>query len=213
MSLKQQLIIVGAGNLGRELLCWAKDIPRKKREWEIKGFIDDNVHSLDGYLVDVPLLSKISDYQPQSDDLFVCAIANPQVKLKVCMDLEEKGAIFTNVIHPTSIIGSYNRLGKGIVMCPYSVITSHVTIGNHVTINLHSTIGHDAILEDGVTLSAHCDVTGFVHLCKGVFLGSGARLLPKARAEEFSTIGAGCVVLKHVKAHKTVFGVPAKYLN
>lgn len=212
MSLKQ-LIIIGAGNFGREVLCWAKDIPGDQRTWEIKGFIDDNLSSLDGYDVGIPILSSISDYVPQPDELFICAIANPKIKIKVCRELEDKGAVFTNIFHPTSVVGSNNSLGKGIVMCPYSVVTTNVTIGNHVTINLHSTIGHDAVLEDGVTLSAHCDITGFVHLEKGVFLGSGARLLPKARAEQFAVIGAGCVVLKHVKAHKTVFGVPAKYLN
>jgi sugar O-acyltransferase (sialic acid O-acetyltransferase NeuD family) len=209
----KNLIIVGAGNFGRELLCWAMDIPENQREWEIKGFIDDDLHSLDGYDVIVPILHTITDYHPKHNDVFICAISRPQVKLVVCKTLEDKGATFINIIHPTCVIGSHNKIGVGVVMCPYSAITTHVTIGNHVTINLHSTIGHDAVLEEGVTLSGHCDVTGFVHLCKGVYLGSGARLLPRARAEEFSTIGAGTVVLKKVKAYKTVFGVPAKYIN
>ncbi|MFB9274552.1 acetyltransferase [Cohnella cellulosilytica] len=210
MSLKE-LIIVGAGSFGREVLCWARDIHQNK--WKVKGFIDDNLNSLNAYNIDVPVVSRITGYQPDLNEVFVCAIAKPDIRLKITADLENKGAEFVNIIHPTSVIGGNNQIGTGNILCPYSVITTNVTIGNHVIVNLHSSIGHDVVIEDGVTLSAHCDITGFVQLEKGVFLGSGARLLPSARAEQFSVIGAGCVVLKHVKAHKTVFGVPARYLN
>jgi len=80
----KQLVIIGAGSFGREVLCWARDIPENKREWDVKGFID-NIHSDgQGHDMDVPILSTISDYVPQSDDLFVCAISEPQIKLKYC---------------------------------------------------------------------------------------------------------------------------------
>lgn len=212
MSMKR-MIIVGAGNLGRELASWTRDIPYDRRDWEVGGFIDDNLNALAGYEMDLPILGSISGYVPLQDDVFCCAIADPATKLRICADLESRGAQFVNVIHPSCVIGSYNRIGKGLVMCPLSSISTHTTIGDFVTINVHCVVAHDAVLEDGVTLSAQCDITGFVHLEKGVFLGSGARLLPKARAGEFSVIGAGCVVLDKVEANRTVVGVPARYIN
>lgn len=210
---RKRMIIVGAGNLGRELLCWARDIPVGQRDWEVGGFIDDNLNALDGFDIDVPLISSIAEYVPEPDDVLSNAIADPKIKLKVCRELERRGAVFTNVIHPTCVLGSHNRIGKGLVMCPYSSISTHATIGDFVTINIHSIVAHDAILQDGVTLSGQCDVMGFVRLETGVFLGSGARLLPKARVGEFAVVGAGSVVLDEVEANRTVVGVPARYIK
>jgi sugar O-acyltransferase (sialic acid O-acetyltransferase NeuD family) len=210
---KKRLLIVGAGNLGRELLCWARDIPEDQRDWNIGGFLDDNQNALDGYTTDFPVISSISNYIPQQNDVFSCAIADPKIKLKICNELLSKGATFVNVIHPTCVIGDHNRIGTGLVMCPFSSISTNVTIGDFVTINLHCVIAHDAEVGDGVTLSAQCDIMGFVKLDRGVFLGSGARMLPKTSAGEFSTIGAGCVVLDQVEANRTVVGVPAKYIK
>ena len=48
----KDLIIVGAGGFGRELLQWIKDINRIERKWNIAGFIDDNVEALKNYKCD-----------------------------------------------------------------------------------------------------------------------------------------------------------------
>jgi sugar O-acyltransferase (sialic acid O-acetyltransferase NeuD family) len=210
---RKRLIIVGAGNLGRELLDWAQAIPADQRDWEVGGFIDDHFEALNGFHVDVPVLSSIIDYVPDALDVLCCAIANPAVKLKVCRELERRGANFVNVIHPTCVIGSRNHIGKGLVMCPYSTISTNSTIGDFVTINNHSIVAHDTTLEDGVTLSGQCDVMGSVHIEEGAFLGSGARLLPKTRVGQYAVIGAGTVVLTDVDANRTVAGVPARYIK
>ena len=210
---RKRLVIVGAGNLGRELLCWARDIPEADKDWDVGGYIDDNLLSLDGYGVDVPILSSISDYVPHPDDVLACAIADPKAKLKVCRELELKGAVFVNIIHPTCVIGAHNRIGKGLVMCPFSSISTHATVGDFVTININSIVAHDSVLNDGVTLSGQCDVMGFVRLGKGVFLGSGARLLPRVEVGDYAIVGAGTVVLDRVEANRTVVGVPARYIK
>ena len=45
-----RLLIVGAGNFGREVMDWALAVPQEKRDWELEGFLDnraDVVESLD----------------------------------------------------------------------------------------------------------------------------------------------------------------------
>lgn len=210
---RKRLLIVGAGSLGRELICWARDISENQRDWDIGGFIDDNPRAIEGYDMGLKIVSSICDYEPASNDVLICAIANPEIKMRVCESLLERGAKFINLIHPSCAIGAHNQIGIGLVMCPFSSISTHVSIGNFVTVNLHCVIAHDTVLEDGVTLSAQCDIMGFVRLGQGVFLGSGARMLPRTCAEEFSIIGAGCVVLDKVEAGRTVVGVPARYIN
>ena len=75
----------------------------KKREWEIKGFIDDNTKALDGYNYDVKIIGTIKDYSPEPDDIFAMAIGLPIAdKLSVGEMLLNKGASFISVIHPTA---------------------------------------------------------------------------------------------------------------
>ncbi|MDY7991535.1 MULTISPECIES: hypothetical protein [Paenibacillus] len=217
MSLKKRLVIAGAGSFGREVWQWAKDIHPEQRDWESVVFINDELTvSLENIIkcgISSPIISTIDDYIPEHNDLCVCAVADPKGKLSVVDRLIKKNVVFTNIIHPTCKVGIGCKVGTGIILCPYSVLTVNVKVGNYVIINIGSSIGHDAQIGDGVTISAHCDITGFSKLDKGCFIGSGARTLPKSRIGEFATVGAGSVVLKKVQANRAVFGNPAYYIK
>ena len=43
------IIVVGAAGCGREIVNWIEDINKDKPTWNIIGFLDDNVHALDGF--------------------------------------------------------------------------------------------------------------------------------------------------------------------
>jgi sugar O-acyltransferase (sialic acid O-acetyltransferase NeuD family) len=206
----KKLIIVGAGGFGREVLGYALEIQKTQNCWEVAGFIDDNLSSLDNYDKSYKIIGTVKDHSVREEEVFICAIGDPVSKLKVCRQLEDKGAEFINLIHPTSIIGNSCKIGKGLIMAPFSIITQNVNIGNFVTINIFSSFGHDSVAEDGCTLSAHCDVTGFAYLEEGVFLGSNAVIKPTVRIGKYSRIGIGSVVLKSVPDNVVVFGNPAK---
>lgn len=206
----KKLIIIGAGGLGREVLGYALDIPKEKRDWEVHGFIDDNSNALDNYNLEYKIVGSIKDYNSKSDEVFICALGEPKLKIKICLELKAKGASFINLIHPTASIGRTSTYGEGLVMAPNSVVTENVRLGKFVTINVFSVIGHDAVAEDGCTLSPHCAVTGFTYLEEGVFLGSHASVIPNIRVGKYSRIGAGSVVLKRVPPDVVMFGNPAK---
>ena len=74
----KQLIIVGASGFGRELLQWCKDVQKVKKEWEIAGFIDDNLRALDDYECDYRVIGTIDGWQPAPDQVFALAIADPK---------------------------------------------------------------------------------------------------------------------------------------
>ena len=209
----KRLLIVGAGGFGREVLNWALDIPKDKRDWEVAGFLDANPAALEGFSrIHYEIFADPLNYSPQEKDLFVCAIGTPVIKLQICKTLVQKGATFITLIHPTAVIGHGCTLGVGCLFCPGSIVTADVCINDFVTLNAYATVGHDAKIGTGCTLSGHVDVTGFSVLGEGVFLGSHAVVLPGAQVGDYATVGAGSVVLKKVKPGATVMGVPAKQI-
>jgi sugar O-acyltransferase (sialic acid O-acetyltransferase NeuD family) len=210
----KRLWIVGAGDFGREVRCWASDIPPAERDWTVAGYLDDDPAAarerLSQTIIDEPEVRERATYVPQPEDLFICAIGDPGAKLRICHDLLARGARFTNVIHPTAVVGPGCHLGTGIILCPYVIVTTGVTLQDFVTINLHSTVGHDAWVGEGTTLSTHCSIAGRGRLERGVFMGDHASVLPSAHVGKSARVGAGTVVLKSAPAHKTVFGVPGR---
>jgi sugar O-acyltransferase (sialic acid O-acetyltransferase NeuD family) len=206
----KRLLIVGAGGFGREVLAWALAVPPGARDWDIGGFLDANPRALDAHPCGFRVLGDPASYEPGAGDVFVPAIADPAIKLRLCRGLRARGATFTTLVHPSVIVGPGCRLGIGVVLCPRVVLTTNVTLGDFVTINVGSACGHDTVLGDGITISSFADVTGAVRLGEGVFLGSHAVVFPRIEVGEFAIIGAGSTVLRKVPARVTVMGVPAK---
>lgn len=208
----KDMIIVGASGFGRELLQWIKDINRVQDKWVIKGFIDDNPNALDAFQCDYTVIGRIQDWQPKETEVFACAIANPRIKENIVTLLKSRGAWFESVIHPTSVIGEFNKIGEGLIAYPNSCITSNVEVGDYVTL-LSSEIGHDAVVGDYSTISSYCDITGGVQLGKRVFLGSHVTIVPGRKIGDDAYIGAGSVVIKNVKPNTKVMGNPAKKIS
>lgn len=208
----KELIIVGAGGFGRELLQWVKDINNFQNKWFIKGFIDDNLHALDNLDCDYKVIGAIQEWQPKNNEVFACAIANPIIKEQITTLLKSRGALFESIIHPDVKIGDYNKIGEGLIAYPNSVITVNTLIGDFVTL-LSSGIGHDAVVGDYCTISSYCDITGGVQLGKRVFLGSHVTIVPKRKIGDDAYVGAGSVVIKNVKPNAKVLGNPAKLIS
>jgi serine acetyltransferase len=104
------------------------------------------------------------------------------------------------------------------VICAGCILTTNITIGNHVQINLDCTIGHDAVLEDFVTLAPGVHISGCVKIEEGAYIGTGASIINGTRDEFIvigrdAVVGAQACVTRSVGAGVTVVGVPAKTMQ
>lgn len=209
-----RLVLVGAGDFGREVLWTCSQLNKDQCRWERICFIDDNLEharaSMQKYQIDIPVIAPIVDFVPSETDLFLCTVGDPRTKLSICEGLRRKGGLFATIVHPSVSIASRSSLGKGVFIASFASISVDVTVGDFATINSYSGFGHNALLDEGCTISAHCDVTGHAHLERGVFLGSHAAVMPGVRVGAFATVAAGSVAFRNVKAGETVIGVPAK---
>ena len=204
----KDIIIIGAGGFGREVLQWIKDYNRIKPSWHILGFLDDNLHALDKLECDYKVIGTIKDWEPNENQWFVMAVANPKTKQAIAESMKAKGAVFTSLIHPSAYISEFALVGEGLVMYPNSVITVNTRIGDFVTL-LSSEIGHDAVIGNYSTISSYCDITGGVKLGERVFLGSHVTIVPKRKIGDDAYIAAGSVVISNIKSGTRVFGNPA----
>lgn len=206
----KKLIIVGAGGFGRELLQWCKDANKVEKKWVITGFLDDNIDALDGYECEEKIIGTIHEWQPGDDELFAMAIANPAIKKEVAEKLEERGAKFTSIIHPTARIGNFTEIGKGVVLYPNAGVTVNVKVGDFVTILDNTSVGHDAMIGKYSTICASCGINGHVRVGEQVFIGCNVATIPNVRIGNQAHIGVGSVVVSNVRDGMHVFGNPAK---
>jgi sugar O-acyltransferase (sialic acid O-acetyltransferase NeuD family) len=206
------IVIVGAGGFGREVCAWVEDAIAAGAPWQIRGFLDQNPRSLEGFDLPYPALAGPDDYTPQAGDELICAIGDPRAKRDVVSKLLLRGARFARLIHPTALVGSRCTLGTGVVLCPRAVVTCDVVLGDFAMLNVAATVGHDASIGAWSTLSGHADITGRTVLGEGVFAGSHAVVLPGVRVGDNAIVAAGSVAMRHVPVGQTVVGVPAKKL-
>lgn len=208
----KDLIIVGASGFGREVLTLIEEINSRTPEWNVLGFIDDNLRALDDFETGYRVVGTIQDWQPGAKELYALAIAKPTVKEKIVPVLKERGAKFASLISPSSMIGARSRLGEGVVMFGQTGISVDCNIGNYVFFNALCGIGHDTVIGDYCTFGPKVCISGFTKVGKCVNVGALASTYPGLEVGDYATIGMNSAVIRRVKPHTTVIGVPAKPL-
>jgi len=206
----KNLIIIGARGAGREVIDAATRCVGYGTEWEIKGFLDDDRTTLDGFKGYPPILDSVEQYAVQENDVFVCPLGNPKYKKIYAEKIMSKGGQFINLIPPYAMPNEYVTLGTGIIIHAFTAISAGVSVGNMVTVQSHLIIGHDAEVGAYSQLSSFSFIGGYSKLGECVAVNAGATIIDRITIGDYATVGAGSVVIKNIKAGTTVFGNPAR---
>lgn len=213
MSSLPKLIIIGAGGFGREVWAWAEQSVQCGREWTPKGFIDDNLEALKHMPSPGRILGRISDYQPQAEDVFICALGVPATKRKCSELIAARGGVFSRLVHRTAVLGHEVKLGEGVLLCPHTVVSANNRLGRGVAVNLHASVDHDAVVGDWSQINCHCDLTAGVVVGEEVFMGSRVSVIPNVKIGDRAYLGAGAVVLRDVPSGWKMVGNPARRIG
>jgi len=203
------LVIIGARGFGREIYCLAQNSIGYGSEFVIKGFLDDKQDALNGFSNYPPILNSVEDYQIQTNDVFICALGSMKWKKYYCTLIEQKGGVFINLIHKNATIQQNVRLGKGLIVDKFSIISCDVFIDDFVTIQFSCVFGHDVSIGKYVHVGPFCFFGGFTKVGEEVTVYVRSTILDRVTIGNGATIGAASVVIKSVKPEQTVFGNPA----
>ena len=207
----KNLVIVGVGGFAREIFWHAQKSFGFGDEWRIKGFLDGDVKLAATEYERLPekVLGDVDGYEICADDVFICAVGTPKIRRKLAEKILARGGKFINLISTLAEVMPTVELGRGVIICPQTSIGDGARLGNFVAVNASATIGHDTQIGDFSCVMPHAAISGGCKIGAEVLIGSGAIILPRARIEDGATVGAGSVVLKKIRAGKTVFGNPA----
>ncbi len=209
----KDIVIIGAGDFGKEIAWLIDDINRVAMRYNLLGYIDDYKEQdieINGYKVlgNSDYLSKVATAKKLYG---IISIKNGDVRKnlvrKIC-NIE-----WETLIHPSVIISGSSKIGEGSIVAAGSIISNDVKIGKHCLINLACTIGHDNIFENYVSVMPGCNLSGFTTLKEGCFLGTGVKIIPHRTVGEASIIGAGTVIIKDIPGFSTAVGNPARIIK
>lgn len=214
MSL-EKVVIIGTGGFGREVLDVLEAVNAVTPTYEIVGFVTEPGYQQPGEQInEAPVVGHFDWLADHAGEVkAICGVGAPATRQRLVRQAEGIGASFFSVVHPRAILTRWVTIGTGVVITAGCILTNNIKIGDHVHLNLDSTVGHDAVIEDFVTVSPGVHISGTVTLKTGSFIGTGANLIEGKTVGEWSVVGAGSVVVRDIPPQVTAVGIPAKIIK
>jgi sugar O-acyltransferase (sialic acid O-acetyltransferase NeuD family) len=206
---KRDLIIVGAGGFGREIMWLVQDIG----DFNLLGFIDDS-QKIGNKISGIEILGGVADAAKYTHAEFVVAIGSPRTRQKIVSQLEGLGIKkFAVLVHPSVKKSNSVIFGEGSMICAGTILTVDVQLGKHNIVNINCTVGHDCKSGDYCTVAPIVAISGNVTMGDLVEVGTGAAIRQGARLEKGSMLGMGGVLTKDIPLNQIFVGNPAKFLK
>lgn len=168
----KNIIIIGAGGLGREVLDLIQNSTSQNQSYKVLGFADDALPK--GFLINgYEILGTLSQCLNFSNIYFVIAIGNPSIRLKVFDQLKQHQQVLCNVIHPTAQLSPFAVIepDAGVLLFGNSFVGPNTKIGANVLIHQNAIIGHDTIIGNHGIVMQSCVLNGQITLESAVMIG------------------------------------------
>jgi sugar O-acyltransferase (sialic acid O-acetyltransferase NeuD family) len=207
----KEIVIFGAGGLGKEVLELIYQINGTRPVWNVVGFFDDSL--VPGTVINgISVLGNFESLQKSNFKNVAVAVGSPNIRANLINMLKGKKTM-PILIHPTATVPNDNiSIGYGTIVAAYVFLSVNVKMGNGILLNVGCSIGHDVTIGDFCTINPGCRISGSVILGDFVFVGVGSILNNNISVVNNVKIGAGAVVIKSVEKKSTVFGNPARVI-
>ena len=206
------LIIIGAGGMGREIYEHATQCEGFNKTYNIKGFLDDRKSSLSdihGYPL---ILGSISEYIIEPNDVFICSIGDVKTKKESIEKILAKGGKFISLIHPQAHVGKNTVIGNGSIILRGAHIGVDCMIDDYALIQISAIIGHDSTIGRLSRIDCNVVCVGGTQIKSFSTIHTSAVIGHNVTVGDWAVVGANSFVMKNVEEKTTVFGSPAVVL-
>ena len=207
----KDLIIIGAGDTGRELVDLVERINAKSEEWNILGFVDGDSQKIGKEIEGFPVLGDIDFLNSIHDTVYVvCSIGSGIVKKKIISKIQNPNVKYASLVDPNVLLCKGSSYGQGCIIYAGTVLALNATLRDHIYISLNCTIGHDTIIDSYSSVFPGVNISGRVIIGEGSVVGTGTKIIQGKNIAPFTITGAGAVVVRDIEEAGTYVGVPAR---
>lgn len=205
-SAVRDLIILGTGVHGSEMVEIVERINRVEKTWNLLGFLspsDKGVGSESNGVKVLGAKEAIGDYPDAffvPDNEFPRSFAVPLDRL-------------VSLVDPSTFVSRTATVGRGCVIYPSCYVGLRAKVGDYVFVLSGSVINHDDVVEDRSVLASAVTLAGSVHVEPDCYMGQSCTVRQFTRIGRGSLIGMGAVVVKDVPPNSVMVGNPARKLR
>lgn len=194
----KNIVIIGAGDLGKEVVWLIEDINKYRPTYLILGFLDDDENKKNkefyGYKVlgNTKELENIEKKMPFSA---VLAIQEGRIRKKI-VEEHKDFQHWESIIHPTAVIASTVSVGKGNIIFPQVTMSVDSKVGSYGLFYIHATVCNDCRIGDFVSVMSGVQVSERVVVGTQSYLAAGCCIYPSRILGECVKVAVGATVSK-----------------
>lgn len=210
----KEIVIIGAGGLGKEIKWLIDTINRKSPTWNVLGFIEDESKSdlfgLDFFGSKI-LGSEIWVKDYSTEIYVICAIGKSSVRKKVYEKFSNSLNVkLATLIDPSVLVDKTVVIGEGSIICHNCTLTVDTIIGKGVLMNTGTSVGHDSEVGNYCTFLTNSIAAGETKFGECCDIGSGAFILQGKSIAANTTLAPLSSVLKDITEAGIYAGNPAR---
>ncbi len=206
----QNLIILGGGDLGREIHFNSKDVICKTK-YNTIAFVDENPSKIGTTIDDIPVVS-MSDivFYKKEEPSFILGLGDVSLRYKIYKEICEvySQAHFANIIHKSAVILSGCIFGEGVFVAPNCSISICTKLDSHVVVNQNVSLGHDVEIKAFSVVSPGSVLSGRTTVGERCFLGSAVTTYPGVKIGDNCAISSGTILPSSLKANTKLISKP-----
>ena len=195
----KEIVIFGAGDLGKEIVWLIEDINKWIPTYLILGFLDDDESKEGKEFYGYKVLGKTSRLNEMEKNPQICAVIAIQVG-KIRRRIVERYKTFNRwetLIHPTAVIASSAWLGKGSIVFPQVTVSVDSKLGEFGLYYIHSTVCNDCSFGKYVSVMSGVLVSEHVTIGDETYLAAGCTVYPHLTIGKDTKIAVGSTVFRN----------------
>lgn len=195
----KNIVIIGAGDLGKELVWLIEDINKVKPTYVILGFLDGDKDKAGRQFYGYEVLGteeRLEELEKKRDAFAVIAIQEGNVRKKI-HELHREFRHWETIVHPSAVIADSVSAGRGCVFFPQVTVSVDTVLGDFGLYYIHATVCNDCEVDDYVSVMSGVQISERVKIGEGSYLAAGAAIYPNVVIGKNVRIGVGADVSRN----------------